>query len=69
MSLKSNNCEEVQESLDCQINWHGLSKNIKFICNTFIWVLSNNLIAEIYRAIEKKSNLVAIPWVDIAIFV
>jgi hypothetical protein len=34
-----------------------LSKDIKFTCNTFIW----DLIVEFYKAIEKKSSLVAIP--------
>jgi len=34
----------------------GLSKDIKFICNTFIW----DLIVEFYRAIEKIYSLVAI---------
>jgi hypothetical protein len=38
------------------IDWCGLSKDIKFICNTFIW----DLIVEFYRVIENKSNLVAI---------
>jgi len=39
------------------VDWCGLSKDIKFICNTFIW----DLIIEFYKAIEKKCNLVAIP--------
>jgi hypothetical protein len=37
------------------VDWCGFSKDIKFICNTFIWYL----IVEFYRAIEKKSSLVA----------
>jgi hypothetical protein len=41
------------------VDWCGFSKDIKFICNTFIW----DLIAKFYRAIEKKSTLVAIPLV------
>jgi hypothetical protein len=34
-----------------------LNKDIKFICNTFIW----DLIVEFYRAPPKKKKLVAIP--------
>ncbi len=41
------------------VDWCGLSKNIKFICNTFIW----NLIVEFYRATKRNSNLVAISFV------
>jgi len=32
------------------VNWCGLSKDIKFICNTFIC----DLIVEFYKAIEKN---------------
>jgi hypothetical protein len=39
------------------VDWCGLSKDIKFICNTFIW----DLIVEFYKATKKKSSLVAIP--------
>jgi hypothetical protein len=39
------------------MDWCDLSKDIKFICNTFIW----DLIVEFYRAAKKKSSLVAIP--------
>jgi hypothetical protein len=38
------------------MDWCSLSKNIKFICNTFIF----DLIVEFYRAKEKKYSLVAI---------
>jgi hypothetical protein len=57
MSLKSNRCDEVQWRY-CKNDYiSGLSIDIKFICNTFIW----DLIVEFYRAIEKKFSLVAIP--------
>jgi hypothetical protein len=39
------------------VDWCGLSKDI--ICNTFIW----DLIVDLYKAIEKKSSLVAPPLV------
>jgi hypothetical protein len=39
------------------MDWCGLSKEIKFICNTFICDLI------VYRAIKKKSSLVTIPLV------
>jgi hypothetical protein len=39
------------------VDWCVLSKDIKFICNTFIW----DLIVEFYKAIEKKFSLVTIP--------
>jgi hypothetical protein len=39
------------------VDWCGSSKDIKFICNIFIW----DLLVEFYKAIEKKSSLVAIP--------
>jgi hypothetical protein len=39
------------------VDWCVLSKDIKFICNTFIW----DLIVEFYKAIKNKFNLVAIP--------
>jgi hypothetical protein len=42
------------------VDWCGLSKDIKFICNTFIC----DLIIEFYKAIEKKFSLVAIPSVE-----
>ncbi len=41
------------------MDWGCLSKDIKFICNIFIC----DLIVEFYRAIKKKSSLVAIPLV------
>jgi hypothetical protein len=41
------------------MDWCGLNKDIKFICNTFIC----DLIVEFYKAIEKKSSLVTIPLV------
>jgi hypothetical protein len=70
MSLKSNNCEEVQWWFAKMVrlsDWCDLSKNIKFLCNTFILVLQNNLIIEFYRATKKKSNLIAIHLVSMAI--
>jgi hypothetical protein len=39
------------------VNWCVLSKDIKFICNTFIW----DLFIEFCKALEKKFSLVAIP--------
>jgi hypothetical protein len=41
------------------VDWCGLSKGIKFMCNTFIC----DLIVEFYRAIKKKFSLIAIPLV------
>jgi hypothetical protein len=32
------------------VDWCGLSKDIKFICNTFIW----DLIVEFYKATKKR---------------
>ncbi len=47
-----NNCEEVQWTY-CKkiilVDWCGLNKYTKFICNTYICVLSNNLIIEFIR--------------------
>jgi hypothetical protein len=42
------------------VDWCSLNKDTKFICDTFIWVLPNNLIIEFYRATYNKSNLIAI---------
>ncbi len=39
------------------VDWCGLSKDIKFICNTFIC----DLIVEFYKVTEKESSLIAIP--------
>jgi hypothetical protein len=39
------------------VDWCGLSKDIKFICNTFIC----DLIVEFYRVTKKESSLIAIP--------
>jgi hypothetical protein len=41
------------------VDWCGLSKDIKFNCNSFIC----DLIVEFYKTIEKKFSLVAIPLV------
>jgi hypothetical protein len=38
------------------VDWCGLNKDIKFICNTFIC----DLIVEFYKAIKQK-KLIAIP--------
>ncbi len=38
------------------VDWYSLNKDIKFICNTFIW----DLIVEFYKATKNKSSLVAI---------
>ncbi len=42
------------------VDWCSLNKDTKFICDTFIWVLPNNLTIEFYRATFNKSNLIAI---------
>jgi len=38
------------------VDWCGLSKDIKLICNTFIW----DLIVTFYRGTKKKNCLIAI---------
>jgi hypothetical protein len=38
------------------VDWCNLNKDIKFICNTFIW----DIIVEFYKATKNKSNLIAI---------
>jgi hypothetical protein len=38
------------------MDWCDMSKDIKFICNTFIW----DLIAEFYKATKKIKKLLAI---------
>jgi len=39
---------------------NGMRKDIKFFCNIFIWVFTDNLILDFYKATMKKCSSIAI---------